>query len=119
MFKMAAKKTVSGFFVSILMLLFALPSFSATIPDNIQKFISKDFPNTTFRFDGVIILPDNTIYLPVFPAKILNPETIAIKQTYPSGKTLVSKPDVIILNNDFVLLKVITDSNGNKTILKW
>ena len=58
-------------------------SFAATIPDDVQKLIAKDFPKTTFRFDGVIILPDNTIYLPLFPAKILNPETLAIKQTYP------------------------------------
>ena len=118
MFKMAVKKTVRGFFVLILMLLFALPSFSATIPDNIQKFISKDFPKTTFRFDGMIILPDNTIYLPLFPAKILNPETLAVKQTYPSGKTLASKPDVVILNNDFALLKVVNDPRGYKTIAR-
>lgn len=91
---------------------------AAKIPDNVQQFISNDFPKTNFRFDGVIILPDNTIYLPLFPAKILNPETLAIKQTYPSGKTMAAKPNIVILNNDFALLKVLTDTNGNKTIYK-
>lgn len=93
-------------------------AYAAKIPDNVQKFVSNDFPKTNFRFDGVIILPDNTIYLPLFPAKILNPETLAIKQTYPSGKTMAAKPNVVILNNDFALLKVLTDTHGNKTIYK-
>lgn len=101
-----------------LMLAFVTPVFAAKIPDNVQQFITKNFPNTTFRFDGVIILPDNTLYLPLFPAKVLNPEKLTIKQTYPSGKTLAAKPYIVILNNDFVLLKVLTDTNGNKTIFK-
>ena len=106
------------FFTASVMFMFAVPVFAAKIPDNVQQFISNDFPKTTFRFDGVIILPDNTIYLPLFPARILTPETLAIKQTYPSGKKLADKPNVVILNNDFVLLKVLTDAQGNKTIFK-
>lgn len=106
------------FFTASVMFMFAVPVFAAKIPDNVQQFISNDFPKTTFRFDGVIILPDNTIYLPLFPARILTPETLAIKQTYPSGKKLADKPNVVILNNDFVLLKVLTDTQGNKTIFK-
>lgn len=106
------------FFTASVMFMFAVPVFAAKIPDNVQQFISNDFPKTTFRFDGVIILSDNTIYLPLFPARILTPETLAIKQTYPSGKKLADKPNVVILNNDFVLLKVLTDTQGNKTIFK-
>lgn len=111
-------KTAKLLLTATLMFAFSIPAFAAKIPDNVQQFITKDFPNTTFRFDGIIILPDNTLYLPLFPAKILTLENLAIKQTYPSGKTLASKPNVIILNNDFVLLKVLTDTNGNKTIFK-
>lgn len=94
----------------------SMPAFSTKIPDNIQDFIKQDFPGTNFRFDGVIILPDNTIYLPLYPSKILTPENLSIKSTFPTNKTLLEKPNVIILNNDFVLLKVLTDSKGNKTI---
>ncbi len=111
-------RTAKLLLTASIMLVFAVPVFSAKIPDNVQQFISNDFPNTTFRFDGVIILPDNTIYLPLFPAKILTPEKLSVKQTFPSGKTLASKPNVVILNNDFALLKVLTDTNGNKTIFK-
>ena len=96
--------------------IFGVPAFAAQIPDNVQQFINKDFPKTDFRFDGVIILPDGTVYLPLFPSKFLNPENLSIKQTYPTGKTLASKPNVVILNNDFVLLKVLTDKNGHKTV---
>lgn len=111
-------KAAKLLFTATLMLAFVTPVFAAKIPDNVQQFITKDFPNTTFRFDGVIILPDNTLYLPLFPAKVLTPEKLTIKQTYPSGKTLAAKPNIIILNNDFVLLKVLTDTHGNKTIFK-
>ncbi len=111
-------RTAKLLLTASIMFVFAVPVFSAKIPDNVQQFISNDFPNTTFRFDGVIILPDNTIYLPLFPAKILTPEKLSVKQTFPSGKTLASKPNVVILNNDFALLKVLTDTNGNKTIFK-
>ena len=70
MFKLE-RKAAKIFLSAVLLLTFAAPCFAGKIPDNIQNFISKDFPNTTFRFDGVIILPDNTIYLPLFPAKII------------------------------------------------
>ena len=33
------------------------------VPDKIEHYVEKIFPKTNFRFDGVIILPDNTIYL--------------------------------------------------------
>ena len=120
--KKSAKKFCN--FAAKLILLSALaivcsaPISAATIPADIQQVINKDFPKTTFRFDGMIILPDGTMYLPLFPAKIIKPEKLSIKQAYPSGKTLASKPNVVIFNNDFVLLKVLTDTHGNKTIYK-
>ena len=93
-------------------------AFSAAIPDNVQNFINTSFPETDYRFDGIITLPDNTVYLPLFPAKIINPEKLEIKQTYPENKNLSDKPNVVILNNDFVLLKLLTDTKGRKTIYK-
>ena len=104
--------------LSVLAITCSVPVFAATIPDCVQQVVSKDFPKTTFRFDGMIILPDGTMYLPLFPAKIIKVDKLAIKQTYPSGKTMAAKPNVVIFNNDFTLLKVLTDTNGNKTIYK-
>ena len=92
-------------------------SFAAKIPADLQNTINNAFPNTQFRFDGVIILPDTTLYLPLFPAKQLEVEKIDIKSTIPAGKTLKDKPDAVIFNNNYVLLKVITNKDGAKTLI--
>jgi len=86
------------------------------VPQSVQDFINKDFPDTNFRFDGAIILPDNTMYLPVFPAKTEEPETLSIKSSYPVNTSMKQKPDMIILDNNYVLLKVI-NTNGKKTVI--
>ncbi len=91
-------------------------ALSTEVPQEVKDFIIKDFPDTEFRFDGAIILPDNTMYLLVFPAKIAEVETVAEKNVYPAGQTMKQKPDMVILNNRYTLLKVI-NVNGKKTVL--
>lgn len=100
----------------LLMITTSTTVLAAKIPDEIHTYVEKSFPKTDFRFDGVIILPDSTIYLPLFPAKPLKVEEVQIKSTFPANKTLAEKPDIVILNNDYVLLKVINDKNGKKTV---
>ena len=78
-------------------------SFAAKIPDDVRGYIEQEVPNSEIRFDGVIIFPSNTVYLPLFPSLFSATKGLAIKQTYPAGKSLLQDPDVIILNNDFVL----------------
>ena len=90
--------------------------FATEVPKNIQDFINKDFPETNFRFDGAILLPDKTMYIPVTPAKLETPEEISIKSSYPENMGMKQKPDMLILNNNFVLLKVI-NTNGKKTVI--
>lgn len=90
--------------------------FATEVPQEIKDFINKDFPDTEFRFDGAIILPDNTMYLLVHPAIITKVESVSEKNVYPVGQTLKQKPDMIILNNRYALLKVI-NINGQKTVL--
>lgn len=91
--------------------------FAAKVPAELQNYINTSFPKTEFRFDGVIILPDATIYLPLFPAKPLDVEEIEIKSTIPADKTLAEKPDAVIFNNNYVLLKVINEKDNKKTII--
>ena len=102
----------------LLLIVTSLPSFSAKIPDDVCDFIINSVPNTDIRFDGVIILPDNTIYLPLFPSLFSDVKNLAIKETYPAEKDLSQKPDIIIFNNDFVMMKVLTDGQGHKTVAK-
>lgn len=100
----------------VLFLATASVSLAQQVPQSVQDFVNKSFPETNFRFDGVIVLPDNTMYLPVFPAKNESVEEVDIKSTYPENETMVQKPDMVILNNNFTLLKVI-NTNGKKTVI--
>lgn len=92
-------------------------TFAARIPNDMQKYIENTFQKTNFRFDGVIILSDATTYLPLFPANEIEVENIEIKKTFPENKTLKDKPEIVIFNNNYVLLKVINDPSGKKTVL--
>ena len=56
------------FLILGIILLTCTGSFAAKIPDDVRNYIQNAAPNTDIRFDGVIILPDNTIYLPLFPS---------------------------------------------------
>ena len=96
----------------------ASASYAAQLPQDLKSFVEKSFPKTDFRFDGVIILPDNTIYLPLLPAKFDKDGEFTVKTTFPANQTFAQKPDAVIFNNDFVLLKVLVDEKGNKTLVK-
>jgi len=101
----------------ILILATSTNAFAAKIPDNVKTLIKKDFAKADFRFDGLITMPDGTLYLPLFPALVKKPEKLEVASTIPAKQTLAQEPDVVILNNDFVLLKVLVDQKGRKTVL--
>lgn len=92
-------------------------AFAAKMPDDVRNYITKTVPGTDIRFDGVIILPDNTIYLPLYPSLFSDVNSLKVKESVPANKELNQKPDIIIFNNDFVLMKVLTDNAGNRTVL--
>lgn len=105
------------FWVLILVLFINISSvFAANMPENVVNYIKKEFPKAEIRFDGLITI-DDTLYLPVFPAKFLNPQKLEIKKTEPANKTLKNLPDIIVFNNDFALLKVINEKDGKRTVL--
>lgn len=91
--------------------------FAAKFPDDVKGYIKQNIPKAEIRFDGVIILPSNTIYLPLYPSLFSDIKSLSIKRTYPAGLTLQQEPDIVIFNNDFVLMKVLTDSSGKRSVL--
>lgn len=105
-------------FIILLLFIFinTLSVQAANLPSNVVQYIKKELPKAEIRFDGLITV-DNTLYLPVFPAKFSNVQQIEIKKTAPSGKNLKNLPDIVVLNNDFVLLKVIEEKDGKRTVL--
>lgn len=94
-------------------------AFATKLPADVQSYLKKQVSGIDIRFDGIIIYPDGTLYLPLFPASFAKPEHLEIAQTFPAGQTLNNKPDVVIFNNDFTLLKVIPHENGKKTIRRF
>lgn len=105
------------FFLILTLFIFTGSVFAAKLPDSVKNFIKADFPQTDFRFDGVIILPDNTIYLPVFPANLLKTQDIYIVKSVPEKAKFAQKPEIVVLSNNFCLLKVIEDKK-TKTVLR-
>lgn len=105
--------------ILIALLLTVSTVFAAKIPSDVQSYIKDNISNVDIRFDGVIIFPDGTIYLPLFPASFAKPEKLEISEVYPAGATLKDRPEVVIFNNEFVLLKVIQNENGKKTVKRF
>ncbi len=105
--------------LSTLIILFFTTSsvYAAKIPDNVKSIIKSSYAKTDFRFDGLITLPDGTLYLPLYPALVKKVDSLEIKNTVPASKGIIDKPDIVVFNNDFTLLKVITDQSGRKTVL--
>lgn len=99
------------------LLVFTSNVFAAKIPDNVRGYLEQEVPKVDIRFDGVIIMPSNTVYLPIFPSLFSDIKTLKIKETYPAGLSLTQEPDIIIFNNDFVLMKLLTDGQGHRTVL--
>ena len=92
-------------------------AFATKFPEDVKGYIEQNIPNAEIRFDGVIIFPSNTLYLPLYPSLFSDIKTLSVKRTYPAGKTLKQEPDIVIFNNDFVLMKVLTDGSGKKSVL--
>lgn len=100
----------------ILILMASTSTIASQLPEELKSFVEKEFPKTNFRFDGVVILPDTTVYLPLYPSKPVDVEQLNIKRTFPENGKMAQKPDIIIFNNDIVLMKVINKSDGSRTI---
>ncbi len=103
--------------VLLLMLSCTSNVFAAKIPDNVKSFVDTTFPKTTYRFDGLIMLPDSTVYLPLFPSNFYDDTELSIKYTIPENKKLADKPDAVVFNNNFVILKMIKNKEGQNTVL--
>lgn len=103
----------------IFALIFALnlPVFASKIPTDLYKYIQQNLKGAKQRFDSVIVLPDGVMYVPLYPAVKADVDKIEITYTYPaSSNTLNKRPEVVIFNNNYVLLKVFKNKAGKYTI---
>lgn len=120
---MALKNFRSSFFLHIFIclsflsavILTALPLEATELPEGIKDYVDKTFPGANIRFDGVIELSDGDIYIPVIPVAYAQHEgDVRTTMTLPEN---VSRPDLIVFSNNLSLLRVITNKDGEKTIL--
>lgn len=92
---------------------------AANFPQDFQNYLKKNIPDIDIRFDGMVICPDGAVYLPLYPSSMKKPEKIEVTETYPKNASLASRPNVIMFNNDYVLLKLIPMGNGKKTVMRF
>ncbi len=107
---MSIKRKILVFIVA--MYFTALSAMSTTLPDNVLQTIKSQCPNVSVRFDGLITLQDGTIYIPVLPS---NPKRNAqgkIVSTVPANRKLSQKPDIVLFDSNFALLRVIKSKDG-------
>lgn len=105
----------------LLVLLFIAPiCYASDLPEPVLKRLKREFPGVSVRFDAMVELPDRTQYLPVFPLSLEKVQGDAqVVKTYPVKKILQDKPDMILFNNNFALLKVIKTADDNPTIIYY
>ncbi len=89
---------------------------ASKLPDDMWAYIKKSFPNASQRFDSVVLVSKNVMYVPLYPAQKQIVDEIKIDYVYPKDKPLAALPEVVILNNNFVLLKLMKDKTGVYTI---
>ena len=109
---------IKALIILALVMVFIPDAKASRLPDNFWSYIKQELPRATQRFDSVIVLDENTMYVPLYPAQRSSADTISVEYTYHAKQTLKQKPEVIIFNNNFVLLKIFKDSKGNFTITK-
>ncbi len=110
------KKLRSITIAFLFIILFAQNVFAAKFSNEMKQFIKEEFPNSTLRFDGLITLPDGTLYLPLYPTLVKKPEKIEVRDVVSINKN-DKHPEIIILNNDYVFMKVLKNANGQKSLL--
>ena len=101
------------FILILTLFITTLTSYATSLPDNVTQYIKSQVPNANIRFDGLIMFPDKTTYLPLIPAIEKPAEKIEVTYSYPEkANTLAKKPEILVFNSNYVLLKVIKDKNG-------
>lgn len=79
------------------------------LPHSVNMYLYSQAAGSSVRFDGLVNLPDGTAYIPVIPSETKDVNALKIEWTYPENKTIADKPDIILFNNNYALLKVIKD----------
>lgn len=108
------------FKISVLTVITALSNcaYASKLPEDVWAFVKASLPSAKQRFDSVITLNNDIMYIPLYPPSEKDVDSIQIEYSYPSGKKLNQLPEVVLLNNGYSLLKVFKDETGSYTLTK-
>lgn len=107
-------------FITIITLSVMLMSsaFATQLPKEVKDFVINQADVPSIRFDGLINYSDGTMYIPVIPVETEPVDTLEIRTTYPKNTPFAKKPDIVIFNNNYSLLKISKNKDGFLTVAK-
>ena len=108
------KKTIASAALSIL-LFSGMTAEAVMLPHSMRVYLFNNVAGTSVRFDGLVNLPNGTMYVPVIPSIEKKVDKLQVVYTYPTSKTINDEPEIIVFNNNFALLKILKD--GKKCTL--
>ena len=106
------------FSIGALSLCLANNAFASKLPNDVWEYIKTNLPAAKQRFDSVVIVNDDIMYIPLYPPADKTVPVIQAEYTYPANTKLNGLPEVVLLNNGYSLLKVFKDEKGNYTLTK-
>lgn len=107
-------------FASIIFSIFVCNSvFAYNFEPKLRKYLLKQEPNVEIRFDGLVTFPDGSRYLPVTPSVVENVAKVKVYYTYPNKKQLKERPEVIVFNNNYSLVKIIPLGDEKYTLCSY
>ncbi len=113
------KKTILTVAFALFISLYGTNSvFASKLPSDVWNYIHSYLPKAQQRFDSVVVVNENTMYIPLYPPSTTTVDKIQAQYVYPSNTTLSALPEVVLLNNGYSLLKVFKDKDGNYTLTK-
>lgn len=93
-------------------------AFATQLPKEVKDFVINQNDVPSIRFDGLISYSDGTMYIPVIPVNYEPVDKVEIKSTYPKNTPFAKKPDIVIFNNSYSLLKIAKNKDGFLTVSK-
>ena len=98
---------------------FSQSANASKLPIEVWEYVKAELPTSTQRFDSVIVVSNDVMYIPLYPAQTNAVNNLEIEYTYPSGRSLKQRPEIVVFNNNFVLLKLFKDKNGDYTLTSY
>ncbi len=93
-------------------------AYATKLPSDVWDYVKANLPQAQQRFDSVIVISDNLMYIPLYPPSDINVDDIKIEYSYPDKTPLSKYPEVVLLNNGYSFLKVTRDKDGNYSLTK-